>query len=187
MRISMTCLLLALSASCVTAAPPTTDAARELVDRAEERLLELQVRAERAAWVQANFITIDTQLLAADAQAEWTRATVELAKEAARFDDLELPAETRRLLRQLELSLSLPAPSDREKGRELSRIAAELSAMYGSGKSCRQGASGEECRDLGDLEKVLAESRDPDELLEAWIGWRTISPPMRSSASSACL
>jgi peptidyl-dipeptidase A len=32
---------------------------------------------------------------------------------------------------------------------------------------------------LGELEDILAKSRDYDENLEAWVGWRTISPPMR--------
>ena len=34
-------------------------------------------------------------------------------------------------------------------------------------------------KDLGDLSRVMAHSRDPDELLDAWRGWRTIAPPMR--------
>src|SRR2546422_6119747 len=29
------------------------------------------------------------------------------------------------------------------------------------------------------MERILAESRDPNELLRVWRGWRTISPPMR--------
>jgi peptidyl-dipeptidase A len=33
--------------------------------------------------------------------------------------------------------------------------------------------------DLGTLEDIMAKSRDYDENLEAWVGWRTISPPMR--------
>ena len=30
-----------------------------------------------------------------------------------------------------------------------------------------------------ELENIMAESRNPDELLEVWKGWRTISPPIR--------
>ncbi len=32
---------------------------------------------------------------------------------------------------------------------------------------------------LGELERVIEQSEDPAELLEAWTGWRTVSPPMR--------
>jgi peptidyl-dipeptidase A len=48
--------------------------------------------------------------------------------------------------------------------------------MYGRGTFCR--ADGD-CLALGELEDILAESRNADELLEAWEGWRTVSPPMK--------
>jgi len=51
-----------------------------------------------------------------------------------------------------------------------------MSGQYGSGQYCDEKG---ECRDLGALEKVLANSRDYDELLDAWQGWRTISPPFK--------
>ena len=35
------------------------------------------------------------------------------------------------------------------------------------------------CQDLGQLSTTIETSRDPDALLEAWKGWRTISVPMR--------
>ncbi len=50
--------------------------------------------------------------------------------------------------------------------------------MYGKGKFCPQGQSGD-CLTLGDLSKILASSRDYDELKQAWVGWRTTSKPMR--------
>jgi peptidyl-dipeptidase A len=101
---------------------------------------------------------------------------MELAKEATRFDDLELPAEAARKMRMLKLALTLPAPSDAELRRELSEIAAGLESAYGRGRYCPEGG---ECRDLGELSRTLATSRDPRELQEAWSGWRTVSVPMR--------
>jgi peptidyl-dipeptidase A len=35
------------------------------------------------------------------------------------------------------------------------------------------------CKELGELSQIIAESSDPQQLLEAWAGWRTISPPMK--------
>ena len=52
-----------------------------------------------------------------------------------------------------------------------------MSSIYGSGEYCDEAGS---CRDLEELSKVLATSRDPAEMLEAWRGWRTISRPMRA-------
>ncbi len=159
-------------------APSAEDAAR-FVDQAEARLLELGIAANHAAWVQANFITYDTQILAAAASERWVSAGVELAKEASQFDDVELPYDTRRKLDLLKLALTAPAPGDPAKSRELSQIMARMEATYGEGKYCPPGATGDACLDIGEITKIFAESRDPKRLEEVWIGWRTISPPMR--------
>ena len=49
-----------------TGGPPTTEEARAFVEAAEQRLLDLSTKAGRAAWVQANFITDDTERIASD-------------------------------------------------------------------------------------------------------------------------
>ncbi|MBT3221841.1 MAG: M2 family metallopeptidase, partial [Proteobacteria bacterium] len=62
---------------------------------------------------------------------------------------------------------------------ELAEIETKLGSMYGKGKYCPTGEPADKCQDLGQLEKVLSSSQDPDELLEAWKGWRSVSVPMR--------
>jgi peptidyl-dipeptidase A len=150
--------------------------AAAFVDSAEARLLVLSVNAGRASWVQSNFITDDTEILAAQAQERLTAATVELAKSAARFDGLEVPYDVRRKLTLLKLSLTAPAPSNPAKTATLTRLAAGLEGTYGKGRYCRPDG---QCPALGDLENILATSRDPMQLLDAWAGWRTVSAPMR--------
>jgi peptidyl-dipeptidase A len=157
-------------------AKPTVEDARKFLDEAQARLKDLSIEAGRAAWVQANFITEDTQILAAKRAEVLLGEAVRLATEATRFDDVQLPADLRRQMELLKRSLTLPAPSDPAKTAELARLAASLEAMYGSGKYCPQGG---ECKSLPELEDVLRESRDPKELLDVWTGWRTVSPPMR--------
>jgi peptidyl-dipeptidase A len=179
-RLAASCLMLALVAAVgpTRAAEPSgseEDRARAFLQRAESRLLELWIQSERAGWVQANFITHDTELIAAEARRQLIAATMDLALEAARFDSAKLAPETARKLRLLKTSLPLVAPRDAKAQAELSMISAELESMYGQGQYCREGT----CRDLTQLEKVLADSRDPAALLDAWRGWRTISPPMR--------
>src|SRR5438445_336281 len=46
---------------------PTVDEASAFLADAEGRLLDLGVKGQRAAWVQENFITEDTEQIAADA------------------------------------------------------------------------------------------------------------------------
>jgi peptidyl-dipeptidase A len=161
------------------AAPPrTVEGAQAFMADAEAKLLDAWIAAERATWVQENFITDDTELIAADAQAEKIAVTVELAQASTRFDGLDLPEELARKFRMLKTSLPLVAPSDPDQQAELARIAASLSGTYGKGKYCPEGDTGD-CLDLGQLSRTMAESRDAGKLLETWQGWRTISPPMR--------
>ncbi len=166
--------------------PPTAEGAARFVDAAEADLLALLSAAERAAWVQATYITVDTQAIAAAANEELLAAASRYAQEAARFDGLELPYDVARRLTLLKLGGSLAAPSDPALTAELARIAAGLEAAYGSGKWCPEGGapagdtSGDGCLDLEEMTVILAESRDAGQLLAVWTGWRTVSPPMRA-------
>ncbi len=155
---------------------PTAAGAKDFIERAEERLLELGNRQQRAAWVQATYITDDTERIAAEANKDLIAATVEYAVEAVKFDGLALPDDVARKLKLLKLSLPLPAPRDSKLQTELTELAASLEGMYGKGKYC---PPGKECQDIGALSRVMAESRDPGALLEAWTGWHAISPPLR--------
>ncbi len=51
-----------------TAQAPTAADAKAFVEKAEEKLLAASIAAERANWVAANFITEDTELIAAEAK-----------------------------------------------------------------------------------------------------------------------
>jgi peptidyl-dipeptidase A len=155
----------------------TTEDAIEFVAQSEAQLADLLVENERMAWVYSNFITQDTEMLAALASKKFTAAQVELAVEAARYHEIEgLDSDTRRKLNILRSGITIPAPRDAAKAAEQSEIGAKMGGMYGKGEYCYEDG---ECLDLGHLSDVMAESRDPDALLEAWNGWRTISPPMK--------
>jgi len=159
--------------------PVTVDGAEQFVEDSNARLLELTVDAERAAWVQSNFITHDTEILAAQANERLISAQVQIAKNAARYDDLDLPEDTARQLDIFKRAITMPAPSDADLTQELTRIATAMESNYGKGTYCPDGATGEDCLDIGEITKIHAESRDPDELLDVWVGWRTTSPPIR--------
>lgn len=161
--------------------PPALTAADadSFIERANTTLYDLGVAASRAAWVAATYITVDTQQIAADRDEAYVSAFVEIAKEAARFDDLDLPYDTRRQLELLKTGLVAPAPEEPVKSSELSGIKAKLEAMYGAGEYCPPGATGEACLDIGEITKVFADSRDPNRLAEVWAGWRTVGAPMR--------
>jgi peptidyl-dipeptidase A len=162
------------------AAAASVEEASAFLDRAEQRLLDQWVRTERASWVKSNFITVDTEALAARELEELIRLTADLASESTRFDGVDLPPELRRKVVLLKTSLPLVAPRDPHKQAELSRITTEMESLYGKGTYCSKRRGGD-CLDLTAMTPILAESRDPAELLDLWVGWRTISPPMRPS------
>ena len=164
--------------ACAGADEPTVEEAQAFIEQAETRLLDLWIDAGRAAWVQNNFITDDTNALAAAANTAVMAATTELAAEAARFDALELPLEIERKLLRLKTSLAAVAPSDPALQRELAGIMTEMESLYGRGEYCPP--DGEECLDLPAMERLFASVRDTDELLEIWAGWREVAPPMRA-------
>jgi peptidyl-dipeptidase A len=153
--------------------------AQSFLDDAEKKLLDLAIEVGRAQWVQQTYITEDTEMLSAKANEKAIAAAVEYAKQAARFDGVELSAENRRKLDILKFGLVLPAPADPAKTAELAQLAAELDGMYGRGKYCPPGKTGDDCQDIQELSRILATSRDPKALQEAWLGWHSISPPMR--------
>jgi peptidyl-dipeptidase A len=162
----------------------TTEAdARKLVEEASARLMELGVEASRAQWVQSTYINYDTEMLAAQRNEVLLTAAVEYAQRATRFNDVKLPEDLRRQIDLLKRSLTLPAPSDPQKTGELTRLAASLESQYGSGKYCPtsgpQGAKGDDCKDLTELENILSENRDPKVQLDVWTGWHSVAPPMR--------
>ena len=174
-------MLAILAGACAEEAPPAADEARAFLADAETRLLDAWISAGRAAWVQSTYITGDTTALAAEAQAALIGLTMELAAGAARFDGVELPEDLRRKLVRLRTSMEVAAPADPALQAELAALAAGMEAAYGRGVYCPDGDDG--CLSLEELERRLAEVRDTDELLDLWLGWRAVAPPMRDSYS----
>ncbi|MEH6736909.1 MAG: M2 family metallopeptidase [Shewanella sp.] len=153
-----------------------TAAAIDFVNRAEADLANLSIEANRAEWIYSNFITDDTAALSAAMGEKVTSTSVRYATEAAKYANVELDAVNARKLNSLRSSLVLPAPLDPAKNAELASIASELNGLYGKGKYCF--ADGR-CLTQPELSNIMAESKDPAVLLEAWKGWREIAKPMR--------
>ncbi|MGD0825288.1 MAG: M2 family metallopeptidase, partial [Terriglobales bacterium] len=155
---------------------PTAAEAQEFMNKAEARLADLSVKVQRASWVQENFITDDTQAIAADAIDEITAVATDLVEQAKRYDGLTLSPELARKFLLLKLSLTAPAPKDAALRREMTEIGVSLDADYGKGKYC---PTKDDCLDITAIEKIMATSRDPEKLKEVWAGWHAIGPPMR--------
>lgn len=172
--------ILILAAATVVPAQSISEA-KKFLDDAETRLLSVSNEAGRASWVQSNFITDDTEALAAQANERAIALAVELAKKATRFDKTPLPEDMARKMKLLKLGLTLAAPDNPKEREEVTRLAASLEGMYGKGKYCPGGtADPGKCLDITAITKIMANSRDPKELLGVWNGWHSISHPMKA-------
>src|ERR1700687_4866977 len=69
-------------------APTTVAEAQEFMNKAEAQFEEQYVKTQRATWVQENFITADTEAMAADAIDQSTAIITELVEQSKRFDGL---------------------------------------------------------------------------------------------------
>jgi peptidyl-dipeptidase A len=185
LRAALACAVL-LGAACARNAQTADPAAarapedpKQFVERVDAELRDLWTRAATAEWIKSTYITDDTEQNAAWASEAVMAYQSRAIKEANRYRDRQdLDPTTARLLHLLRLSTTLPAPSDPEKRKALAETASKLEGIYGKGRYCGPAGKGP-CRDLQQLSRVLATSRNYDELLDAWVGWRTISPPMR--------
>src|SRR5262249_30252791 len=116
---------------------PTVAEAEAFMKKAEPQLEDIGIRASRASWVQEDFITDDTELLAAQAQEKAIALTTQLALDARRFDGLKMPPELARKFMLLKLSLVAPAPNNDAERKELTEIATWMDGAYGKGKYCK--------------------------------------------------
>ncbi|HZW16951.1 MAG TPA: M2 family metallopeptidase [Brevundimonas sp.] len=169
-----------VAASPVTATVADQDFAADaagavaFVADAEKRLADLSEEAARIQWTRATNITHDTMWLESRINAEYTELQVELANGAARFNDVEVPADVRRKLNLLRLGIVLPAPNRPGAASELAEITTRLDSTYATGKFEFKGKQ----ITLDEATILMAESRDPAELEALYEGWRTISPVM---------
>jgi peptidyl-dipeptidase A len=155
--------------------PPSEDV-QAFLARVNAELRRQSIRSSVAGWVAATYITDDTERLASNAGEDLLSFLSPTVKEARELQPQAKSFDERRQIELLLLNGGGPTnPADRA---ELSELGAKLPGLYGKGKWC--GADGKAtCRNLEDLTTLMSRSRDPKALLDAWVGWHTISKPMR--------
>ncbi|MEQ1608287.1 MAG: M2 family metallopeptidase [Hyphomonadaceae bacterium] len=164
-----------------TNAAPKADAAAFLTS-AEKELSDYSDYAARVAWVNANFITDDTDWLNARAGSEGTLLSVRLANATKQFEGATLTPDQQRKMQILRAGIVMPAPStgtpEEQKAiaDELSKITTDLQSTYGKGKFNIDGKE----LNLEELSEIIASSRDPKKIQQAWEGWHTIAVPMKA-------
>ncbi len=186
MKAMISTLSLALSLAVATpafaqaapAAAPTVADAEAFIAAAEKDLFDYTVEASQVNWVNATYLTEDTDAMAARINAVGTEKAVKYALEAAKYSDVPgLSAETKRKLTILRTGLVLPAPTTPGAATELNQIATDLQSQYGKGRGTLNGKdiSGSDIEEqMGNIE------RTPAELAEMWTSWHdNVGAPMK--------
>ena len=170
-----------LSACRVWAPSPTPSAedATKFVATVNDMMLKLGREQQQASWVASTYITPDTEAISARAEQAYIDAVARNAKDAARFNSLQVAADVRRQLELLKTSLTVVTPSDAKQAEELTTLNASMEAAYGRGKWCKDPAQPATCLDIEQITEEMATSREPARLREVWEGWHTISIPMK--------
>ncbi|KQU55618.1 peptidyl-dipeptidase [Sphingomonas sp. Leaf339] len=186
--IRITASLAVLAAALATTSAPAqqpTDAttataaqADAFIADAERQLAAVSVPVNQINWVNATYITDDTDTLAARANAQTTELQVKLAGEAARYARAPgLSPDTRRKLDLLRGGITLPAAATPGAADELATLTTRMSSSYGKGRGMLDGKP----INGSDIEAAMGVTRDPAKLREMWTSWHdNVGAPMRA-------
>ncbi|MBD3732729.1 MAG: M2 family metallopeptidase [Sphingopyxis sp.] len=185
MKAMISTLSLALSLAAATpafaqAAPaaPTAADADTFIAAVEKDLFDYTVESSQVNWVNATYITEDTDAMAARINAVGTEKSVKYALEAAKYAGVAgLSADTKRKLDILRTGIVLPAPTTPGAATELNTIATDLQSQYGKGRGTLNGKeiSGSDIEaEMGNLKNT------PAQFAEMWTSWHDqVGAPMK--------
>ena len=156
-------------------APAATETAPQFIARVNAESYPRVKESNAASWVAATYINDDTQLLSAKASERSLAEQSRILAQTESYRGEKSDPATERALYVLRVNNTVLPPKDPALQGELAALAAGLEAAYGAGKSCTDPTDPATCRDLTALSKVLAESRKPEELAEAWSAWHNLA------------
>ena len=130
-------VILVFLSGCTTSrsnSTPTAEDAKKFMDDVNETVFKLALDSSQASWISETYITEDSSAVAARSDQRLIDKMAQYAKDAVKFDNVQLSPDLRRSMNLLKVSLVLATPSDPKLGEEVTKIAADLDATYGKGK-----------------------------------------------------
>lgn len=180
------CIALAALPSCKreptpTAGPevPKDETADAFIARVNAEYKAMYPELTASQWLSSTYIIDDSKLLAAKGNERFLTQLNAWLGQARRFEGKEMSPQTARAITLLKQGTAMPPPRDPAKLAQLTEIASDMEGSYGAGEYCKDVDGTSPCRQLGDLEKVLATDRDYDHQLDAWQGWQATAKPIR--------
>lgn len=167
------------TAAAGTPSAPHGETADQFVARVNEEYRKAYPELTAAQWLSSTYINGDSELVSARANERYLTQLNSWIEQSRRFEGQPMSPETARAIQLLKLQAAMPPPKNPAKLTELTQIATRMEGAYGSGQYCKGEGAARTCRQLGQLEEVLAKSRGYDEQLDAWQGWHATAQPMR--------
>ncbi|KAI5939323.1 angiotensin-converting enzyme 2 [Manis javanica] len=164
---------LLLSLVAVTAAQSTSDEeAKTFLEKFNSEAEELSYQSSLASWNYNTNITDENVQKMNVAGAKWSTFYEEQSKIAKNYQLQNIQNDTiKRQLQALQLSGSSALSAD--KNQRLNTILNTMSTIYSTGKVCNPG-NPQECSLLEPgLDNIMESSKDYNERLWAWEGWRS--------------
>ncbi|XP_056324387.1 angiotensin-converting enzyme 2 isoform X1 [Danio aesculapii] len=160
-------LVLASMASCQT----VEDQAREFLNKFDEGASDIMYQYTLASWAYNTDISQENADKEADAYAIWSEYYNKMSEESNAYpiDQISDPIIKMQLQKLQDKGSGALSP---DKASELRNIMSEMSTIYNTATVCKIDDP-TDCQTLEPgLESIMAESRDYDERLHVWEGWR---------------
>ncbi|MGE5953068.1 MAG: M2 family metallopeptidase [Qipengyuania vulgaris] len=158
--------------------PMTPKGAADWVAMVEKDMFDFGVEYAQVSWINATYITQDTDAIAAKYGAEATEKSVTYANKAAEYARVEgLDPEVARKLDMLRNGIVMPAPVRDGAADELATLSTQLGSMYGKGKGTLDGKE----INGSDIEAAMGNpDLTPAQKAEMWESWHNnVGAPMR--------
>ena len=175
-KVSMAVLVVLGLAACQQQASAPAEKADQFVERLNTDFAVLHVEGAQAGWVQATYITPDTEALNARTNDRFLAYFNAAVEQSRQFDGQPMSPASARAIALLRQGVSSPAPNDPALRAELTRLDARLEAVYGQAKFCVQGTL---CEGVDVLGERLGATRDYAEAEKLWTGWHDQGAQMR--------
>jgi len=158
---------------------PTAAQAQAFITAAEKEAFDFSIDNARVQWINATYLTEDTDAVAAEFGARGTEMSVRFALEAAKYDKAPgLSPDVKRKLDILRTGIVLPAPTTPGAATELNEIATRLQSAYGKGMGTLDGKP----INGSDIEAEMGNiNHTPAEYAEMWKSWHDqVGKPMKA-------
>ncbi|MGH8178811.1 MAG: M2 family metallopeptidase [Steroidobacter sp.] len=153
------------------------ESADEFVERVNREMSDLGRELSAAGFAYATYINQDTEFLNAKANERYLEYFGAAVEQAKAYENTQLEPSTARAIKVLKLGVAAPAPKDPVKLAQMTALTSKMEGMYGAAKYCPKGP--DSCKDQTELTDIMANSRNYDELTDAWAGWHSTARPIR--------